>query len=163
MKKIVICVLLVLLIGTVAVSVLGMQNRIDKIVTGDSEDSGAVSTPEVEDPDNTDVAEYGYKISFSESFFDCLNAVRLDMFIDGKQITERPKDGHLRGSVIEFVCNDEFDKEQDYAYRMNVNPESAFVAYSDRLSEGFYNTGEFYMPIALVLRDNIFLDSIEFK
>ena len=161
MKKIVICVILALLVMGAAISVSAVNGNFQKVILPAKDTNVSnVEKPDTDGPSAGEEEMYGYQINFSEAFFEQLQLPEngLKMYVDGKEITEMPVGGFMRGLVIEF----ETGLGNTAYYSLTVSPDSAYRIYEGEYSESFGIT-EFSCPIALILCGDIDLKSVRLR
>ena len=115
----------------------------------------------VETPGNTEqpeVDEHGYEITFSDIFFDDLEAANVSLYVDGKQVTEAPENNTMRGIVVELKGID-----VNTYYRMDITPYNDVMPYASTVGGEFCGLGEFNMPLCLVLLDSVRFDRVGIK
>ena len=164
MKKIVICVLLVLLAFAMIVPVMAVRESFGKINVPSKSTQNGTTVPDTSEPDeetsgNVGSVSSGYTLSFKEPFFEDLADTIIElgddqyayvvMYVDGVRVDSMPESGSMQAHVVEFFV------EGDWTYgaelQMSVNDGSVLRAYNASQNASSFMWHDFYTPIAFVL------------
>lgn len=96
LKKFLVCLLLVLTVVAAMVFVISLSGVFNKITVDESDTDDVVS-----DEDQT----YGHTLIFAEDFFEGLAESNLEMYVDGKRVTEAPASGKMQALYVSFYSD----------------------------------------------------------
>lgn len=156
-KKVLICVVLVLLAFSMIIPVLAVRDSFETIY---------VPKKDVQSDEQSDAK--GYTLSFGEKFFEGLAELeegdfKVVMYVDGKRVDTMPAGGSMQAHVVEFFCDDCVEK-QEHLMMETSGPDENVRAYGVTW-DGEVDSmqwQEFDTPVCIVLLGDYTLESIGF-